>query len=617
MYSKILAQLGYSLSPDTAVWMRPSFSGIAYSDGDQTEDALEKAIDACMDRSVHSPELVEWQTSWATKYHLGAARSNLFKPVEHLLQGRSVLEVGSGCGAITRYLGEMGADVLALEGSGRRARIGRKRTRDLSNVTVLNERFADFHSDLRFDVVTLIGVLEYAAMFGDAADPHFSMLEQASRMLKPGGTLLVAIENQLGLKYFAGALEDHLGEPFYGIEDRYAPHQPKTFGRKELLAIFHRVGLQHTETLAPFPDYKLPSAIVTALGFEHAGFNAAALIAPTESSDEQSPRLPIFSQSQAWPTIIRNGLGLELANSFFVIASTSPVQMDREVLAYHFSANRSMERSKYSMFRATGPTSIEVVSEGLKTNSSLTTESIQRSLQIYHLNAYPLVDELHRTLTSTRTSLSDVQLFFERYRDVVCSLAGVRAAPRAILPSHYLDAIPQNLLIQGQQYLLIDSEWEADEQLTFDRLLFRAIIYSFNSCRLIRLRGDEGERSLLEVVSHIFEHLGEENGFSNLDALAETENKFQRRINPSADLGYWKSHRDAPVRKPDLIISHDSLQRAHDSAVGVFRDKELHMNRIIAALRQHNTELENSLRSMKESTSWKITEPLRKLMGQR
>lgn len=611
MYSQTLTHLGYSLNQDTGVWVRPSFSGIAYSDGDQTEDELEKAIDSCVDRSVHSTELIGLQRSWATKYHLSAARSNLFKPVEHLLKGRSVLEIGSGCGAITRYLGESGADVLALEGSIRRARIGRKRTRDLSNVTVLNERFGDFHNDLRFDVVTLIGVLEYAAMFGDAVAPHRAMLEQASRLLKPGGTLLVAIENQLGLKYFTGALEDHLGEPFYGIEDRYAPNQPKTFGRKELLSIFHGIGLQHTETLAPFPDYKLPSVIVTASGFEHPGFNAAALIAPTESSDEQSPRLPVFSQSQAWPAVIRNGLGLELANSFFIIASDTPTQIDREVLAYHFSANRSKERAKHSVFRATGTESVEVVSEG--TGPSQPEAAPTRLHQAYHSSAYPLVDELHQILTSTRTSLNDVGGFFERYRAIVCSLAGVPATPRAALPRHYLDAIPQNILIQGEQCHLIDSEWESDGPLTFDRLLFRAIIYSFNTCRLIRLRGDEAERSLQDFISHLFGLLGEDNSPSRLEALAEIENNFQKRINPAADLGHWQSHRNRPVRKPDLFISHDSLQRAHDTVVQVLHDKELH----IAALSQHNTELEKSIRSIKESTSWKITEPLRKLMGQR
>lgn len=76
----------------------------------------------------------------------------------------------------------------------------------------------------RFDVVTLIGVLEYARKYFSVEpgnDPVKATLEKARRMLKPGGVFLLAIENQLGLKYFAGRPEDHNGVPMYGIEDLY------------------------------------------------------------------------------------------------------------------------------------------------------------------------------------------------------------------------------------------------------------------------------------------------------------------------------------------------------------------------------------------------------------
>lgn len=614
MYSEHLIQHGYTLNRETGIWVRPLFSGIAYSDGEQIEDALEKAIDSCTDRSVYSPELAGLQNSWAATYHLSSSRSNLLKPVEHLLKKKSVLEIGSGCGAITRHLGELGAEVLALEGSGRRARIGRKRTQDLSNVTILNERFGDFKNDLKFDVVTLIGVLEYAAMFWDAAAPHLSMLEQASSLVKPGGILLVAIENQLGLKYFAGALEDHLGEPFYGIEDRYALSQPKTFGRKELLSMFSKAGLQYTETLAPFPDYKLPSVIITQTGFEHPKFNASALIGPTESADLQSPKLPVFSQSQAWPAVIRNGLGLDLANSFLVVASNAPLEMDSNVLAYHFSANRSKEHAKCSIFRSNNLNSIEISREYSKTQRTSTESNTPSSEQTYHSGSRPLVEELYQILTSNRTSLDDVVGFFERYRKIVCTLAGIQAKPDATLPSNYLDAIPQNILIQGDKWHLIDCEWKSESILTFDWLLFRAIIHSLNSCRVIRLKNEEGEQSLQDFVKRIFEHLGEDASERKLESIAKLESKFQEKVNPTTNVSHWESYRDKPIRKPDIFISQDTWQKAHESAVTATHNTELHLNRVISALTQHNSELERSIREIKESTSWKLTAPLRRVI---
>ena len=41
----------------------------------------------------------------------------------------------------------------------------------------------------------------------------YKMFQKVSSCLKPGGKLYVAIENKLGLKYFAGCSEDHLGRP--------------------------------------------------------------------------------------------------------------------------------------------------------------------------------------------------------------------------------------------------------------------------------------------------------------------------------------------------------------------------------------------------------------------
>lgn len=61
------------------------------------------------------------------------------RPFENDLHG-DILEIGAGCGAITRYLGECGGNVLALEGS-QDAAIARARTRDLQNVTVVSDRF--------------------------------------------------------------------------------------------------------------------------------------------------------------------------------------------------------------------------------------------------------------------------------------------------------------------------------------------------------------------------------------------------------------------------------------------------------------------------------------------
>ena len=108
---------------------------------------------------------------------------------------------------------------------------------------------------------------EYANLFTRSDNPAQTLLEKISKNLKPNGKLILAIENQIGLKYFAGALEDHLGQPMIGIENRYYKDQPQTFGRKILTGMLNKAGFKSIELLAPFPDYKLPTFVITENGF--------------------------------------------------------------------------------------------------------------------------------------------------------------------------------------------------------------------------------------------------------------------------------------------------------------------------------------------------------------
>ena len=240
----LLKNAGYILDESTNVWLNPSYKGIAYNDGDEIETRIFNIIKEATDISVLSTELRQHCTDWPSQYHLTSARANILRPFEQTLKNANVLEIGAGCGAISRYLGECGAQVLALEGSPRRASIARSRTRDLDNITVLAEKFDQFKSNHQFDVITLIGVLEYANLFTPGDNPALIMLQRVRQLLKPDGKLIIAIENQLGLKYFAGAPEDHFGKPMVGIEGRYGKDQAQTFGRPVLTSFCEKLVLK-------------------------------------------------------------------------------------------------------------------------------------------------------------------------------------------------------------------------------------------------------------------------------------------------------------------------------------------------------------------------------------
>ena len=101
-------------------------------------------------------------------------------------------------------------------------------------------------------MVTLIGVLEYAQVYVKGDQPLQTLLSKAKAFLKEDGILIVAIENQLGLKYFCGAAEDHMGQAMYGINDAYGNNTPITFGKKELSELILSTGFAKTALICAF-----------------------------------------------------------------------------------------------------------------------------------------------------------------------------------------------------------------------------------------------------------------------------------------------------------------------------------------------------------------------------
>ena len=185
----------YRLDAQSRCWL-PIAGGAAfgYTDGDAVELSLLGIIQSASDLRTVSSELRTRISDWPSRYHLSPARGNLLRPLASLFEGRT-LEIGAGCGAITRFIAECGGTVHALEGSWQRARIAAARCRDLLNVEVFVDAFDRFPVQGCYDVVTLIGVLEYARKYFPAAgaDPVDALLRHARSFLRPGGVLIVSI----------------------------------------------------------------------------------------------------------------------------------------------------------------------------------------------------------------------------------------------------------------------------------------------------------------------------------------------------------------------------------------------------------------------------------------
>lgn len=546
-----LLSAGYVLDAKTDVWCRPGFAGMPYSDGDEVERRIAGIVSEANDRTILSQELRRHCTDWPTLYHLSGVRANLLRPFQAALAG-DILEVGAGCGAITRYLGECGANVLALEGSPRRASIARERTMGLDNVAIVTDKFENFRFDRSFDVITLIGVLEYANQFNpDLLSPPLAMLQKVRSLLKPGGRLILAIENQLGLKYFAGAPEDHLGQVMYGVESRYRKDEPETFGRKVISEMLRESGFVSTAYLAPFPDYKLPRVILTQEGMEADDFDAAELVGQCVRKDPQLPERTFFSLEQTWPTIFRNGLGLDLANSHLIVASPtdSDSLVGREYLGFHYSAERRPEFCKETAFVRVGKNEIRVKCKPLSENSVVDTYSadglvFERQGDSRYIQSTTLVRKFGEIVGRPGWRVKDVEEYFRNYLRLVLEIVASEygeydvSSKYPIVPGEFLDAIPSNVLLdQSGKPVYIDREWRCKDGVSLDYLLFRATISLLDGISLFSVPEDPAFNTRGSVVTRVMTTLG----------FSLTESDFSRFLVLESKLNSFSSGRDCGV----------------------------------------------------------------------
>lgn len=280
-----------------------------YSDGD-IEDVLLDIVK----NNVEYNEIIANMSSWPILYHLSDIRQNVlnwypFKDTD------VVLEVGAGCGAVTGALIDKCQKVVSVDLSKKRSLINAYRHKTAKNLEIIVGNFEDVQKGLqqKFDYITLIGVYEYADLYIHEEDAHSKFLHQLSNLLTPQGKIIIAIENRLGLKYFSGCKEDHLGQYFIGIEDGYSECGVKTFSKRELIEIFERNGFKQYRFYYPYPDYKLPERIYSDSYLPQKG----ELIKNIRNYD--ADRYVIFDESKAWDGVISAGLFDEFSNSFIVV----------------------------------------------------------------------------------------------------------------------------------------------------------------------------------------------------------------------------------------------------------------------------------------------------------
>ena len=447
-----------------------------------------------------------WQefNEWELLYHLCPLRKNLFNWIDFGQEPFRFIELGAGCGALTSYLVDLeNAFVTSVEGSVRRAEVIQQRCRHAKNLEIHACNLTEFPVTEPYDFVSLIGVLEYSGKYVPGDDPYEEVLSFAFKTLNENGTLLLAIENQLGHKYLAGYPEEHDGRPFEGISDYPHYQGMRTFDAATLRAKLEKVGFKAQHWFYPFPDYKMPTAVLSEAALNHDDFDPFALMEfPTQ--DHSCRVNPAFNERGFLQTLRNIGQVHNFMNSFLVIASKNEnnkrLRLD-DMLAAKFNVFRAPAFQTRTYFLGNGSSEILVKKE--KFDTLKIEESSNGVLRIvknqkYHKDfknlqekfldgvlrnnldeAWQAVSVWLKTLEehSTQASEEKKNRFHEFCRKHLGHVI-YESAHHQWISGKYLDLIFSNLLVaeNDESVKLIDLEWQLQfdlpTALVFDRALF-------------------------------------------------------------------------------------------------------------------------------------------------
>ena len=323
--SKLVEVNNFSQGLDSVYQAGSAERSFNYSDGEASEAALYKILSKAKDLSSDSVELQPQICDWPTEYHLSSSRANLLKPLKFDGITR-VLELGCGCGSITRYLGEQsGLIVDSVEGSPSRAGLAALRCRDLENVTICTANFNEIEfPESYYDLVLFVGVTEYAGRFSQCETDQEALadlLALGKRAAKANGVTLVAIENRLGLKYLLGANEDHYAVPYLGLDNYPESSGIRTYSQSEWRS--HANSFSAIEFMYPFPDYKVPTAVLKTVNEE-----TVQSLKKLQSRDYTAAFDAGENEFRIWQGLQQAGTLGEHSNSFLIALSDNQATID-------------------------------------------------------------------------------------------------------------------------------------------------------------------------------------------------------------------------------------------------------------------------------------------------
>ncbi len=533
--------------------------------------------------SEYQQVIVE-RKDYEVMYHLSPARSNLISWLP-IRSHHTVLEIGAECGAYTGTLAGLASHVTCLEESAQKLEINRARNKNQTNICYLMGGLDALISEVRecYDWIILTG--KNAMLVGEVT-PY----------LKDGGRMVLAVDNSLAVKYWAGVKEN-----------------ADSIGKKRLKSMLREAGFAEMEIYYPYPDYQFPMMLYSDSFLPRQG----ELRHNRRSFGEA--RYEFFPERDAFDKVIREGMFGDYSNAFLIL--TGKTTDERKCIYTKYSDERSRmfavrtdvleaKCERYVRKQALYPEGVGHLNHiehcyrqltrryqdsGLKINRC---EREEDNLYLEYLEGRSLSDAIKIRLEEK--DADGVQRLIDKYCQYVsygCKCSKFEASPEfhavfgeVELPENLIgatgldiDMIFPNIIINEQGWNLLDYEWTFDFPIPIHFVIYRAFFYEIleqPEYAYLQLQEMLGKMGIGEAEAAMYQNM--EKAFQSyaMQGMVPTRDMQELIGNPI-------------VSVLDMEQEREQLRREHGE--------------MSSAL--HHTQLE--LAAIKNTRTWKIRTRLR------
>ncbi len=534
-----------------------------YSDGVIEDEILAIVRDASR---VEYPAIIEEKKSWPILYHLSPLRGNIvdWLPIK---PGDKVLEIGSGCGAITEKLSEKAGSVTCVELSAKRSLINAYRNQDRDNIEIHVGNFSDIEPSLPedYDFACMIGVFEYGQSYIHTKTPYEDFLKIMKKHVKKDGCIVIAIENKFGLKYWAGCKEDHIGTYFGGLEGYPEGGSARTFTRPGLEKIFQNCGVKDYSFYYPYPDYKFPTTIYSDKRLPNAG----ELTDNMRNFDRD--RMVLFNEKYVFDGIIEDKLFDLFSNSYMVIIGgntdtcyvkysndrageyalrTDIVDTPKGRVVRKIPLNERAKEHIQGMERSCRLLKERYEGSGLSINDCILAEDGSYAEFPYE-KGVTLEELLDRCLDGD--DMDGFHRLFEKYYELISY-----GEDKAVTD---YDLIFANILVDDDRWTVIDYEWTVEKRISPAEVAFRAVY-----CYVL----EEEKRNKLNL-DLIMDKLGISQ--QKAEDYREKEGKFQKQVTGKRkSMGEIRASLGTYSVDPKILMERH-LQKILDQRIQIYYDR--------------------------------------------